>query len=926
MDLKGKQYVTDNEELLSEWHFKKNVNVEPRELSLGCNQKVWWLGKCGHEWDAIVRNRSNGQGCPYCKNKRLLQGFNDLATTHPELAKQWHPTKNDDLKPNEVVFGSGKKVWWLCEQGHEWETTIVHRVNNRGCPYCSNKKVWQGFNDLATTHPELAKQWHPTKNDDLKPTEVVAGSNKKIWWQCEQGHEWKTDPNSRVYSNSGCPYCGNSGTSYPEQCLFYYLSKIFPTTKNRYQFKLENKSVELDIYIPEISLALEYDGSYWHKNKKASDLKKSELIRDKLSLIRIREKGLDPIEGDFCILTGSSETEIETTIKKVFDFILKKFSLAPTVVDLIQNTSVNLLRDGVSIREDYLLRKKEMSLLATYPELSKEWHPHKNKSLLPKNFSPNSSVKAWWLCEKGHEWQAVISSRSSGGKCCPYCSNTKTLKGFNDLATTHPELAKQWHPTKNGDLKPYDFISGSHKKVWWLCEEGHEWDATIHNRVRGSGCPYCSNKKILKGFNDLATTHPELAKQWHPTKNDRLKPTEIVAGSNKKIWWQCEQGHEWKTAPNSRIYSNSGCPYCGNKKIQKDFNDLATTHLELAKQWHPTKNNNLSPENVTFGSCEKVWWLCEKGHEWETTPNSRVSNNSSCPYCSNQKVLKGFNDLVTTHPELAKQWHPIKNENLNPENLTFGSTKKVWWLCEHGHEWDAIIGNRAKGTGCPYCTNQKVLKGFNDLATTHPELAKQWHPTKNDDLKPHDVLYGSPKKVWWLCEHGHDWQTTIASRADGRGCPYCTNQKVLKGFNDLVTTHPELAKQWHHAKNGDLKPHDIVCGSGRRVWWLCEHGHEWQTIVADRLNRIDRTSITKCPYCSNKKVWQGFNDLATTHPELAKQWHPTKNGDLKPSKIIAGSHKRIWWICEYGHEWETKCYSNVKNPKCPKCREKEKEL
>ena len=203
--------------------------------------------------------------------------------------------------------------------------------------------------------------------------------------------------------------------------------------------------------------------------------------------------------------------------------------------------------------------------------------------------------------------------------------------------------------------------------------------------------------------------------------------------------------------------------------------------------------------------------------------------------------------------------------------------------------------------------------------TDNEELLSEWHFEKNVNVEPRELSLGSGKKVWWLGKCGHEWDAIVKHRSNGHGCPYCTNQKVLKGFNDLVTTHPELAKQWHPTKNGVLKPHDIVCGSGRRVWWLCEHGHEWQTIVADRLNRIDRTSITKCPYCSNKKVWQGFNDLATTHPELIKQWHPTKNGDLKPTEIIAGSHKKIWWQCQHKHEWETKCYSAAKNPKCPKC-------
>lgn len=82
------------------------------------------------------------------------------------------------------------------------------------------------------------------------------------------------------------------------------------------------------------------------------------------------------------------------------------------------------------------------------------------------------------------------------------------------------------------------------KKVWWLCEKGHEWTAVIHSRANGTKCPICTNTKVLNGFNDLATTHPQLTKEWHPTKNIDILPTQISAGSNKKVWWLCEKGHE----------------------------------------------------------------------------------------------------------------------------------------------------------------------------------------------------------------------------------------------------------------------------------------------------------------------------------------------------------------------------------------------
>ena len=116
-------------------------------------------------------------------------------------------------------------------------------------------------------------------------------------------------------------------------------------------------------------------------------------------------------------------------------------------------------------------------------------------------------------------------------------------KNKKSLAETHPEVAKQWHPTKNGDLKPEDFSYGSTKKVWWKCDKGvdHEWDSVISSRSRGTGCPICSNNMVVRS-NCMATTHPELAKEWHPTKNGDITPFDITAGSNKRFWWKCDKG------------------------------------------------------------------------------------------------------------------------------------------------------------------------------------------------------------------------------------------------------------------------------------------------------------------------------------------------------------------------------------------------
>ena len=276
------------------------------------------------------------------------------------------------------------------------------------------------------------------------------------------------------------------------------------------------------------------------------------------------------------------------------------------------------------------------------------------------------------------------------------------------LADTHPEVAKQWHPTLNGELTPSDFTPGSGKKVWWKCPEGddHEWETKISHMAKGSGCPICSNH-IAVLSNCLATLNPELSKEWHPTKNGILTPFDVVEKSGRKVWWKCDKGddHEWETSMHKRTQGRN-CPICAGKKVVLS-NCLATLNPKHSKEWHPTKNGNLTPYDFTSNSGRKVWWKCDKGddHDWKVSPDAR-SKGTNCPVCDGKKVVKS-NCLSTTHPDLAKQFHPTRNGLLTAEKIIAGSSSKIWWKCERGddHEWSAQVAPRAlRDYGCPFCT------------------------------------------------------------------------------------------------------------------------------------------------------------------------------------------------------------------------------
>ena len=694
-----------------------------------------------------------------------IKGVNDLETLFPEIAKEWHPTKNGGFFPSDFKPGSKHIAWWKCSCGHEWSVAIYSRTKSKsGCPICSNLMVLKGYNDLATTNPSLAAEWHPTKNGDLKPTDVTGGSMKYAWWKCKNGHEWRALIRNRN-RGYGCPKCKSyTQTSFPEQCIFYYLKKVFPDAINRYSDMFDDL-MEVDVYIPSLRVAIEYDGRNWHTGKGAikREKKKYEICKSKnVWLCRIRENQLDSSDDcDYEIRLDQRAT------RNILDETISKLGQKLGV-----EISCDTKKDAILIQETYRRELESQSLLATKPEIAAEWHPTKNGDLKPSMFRQFSAAKVWWMCSLGHEWKATIANRGKGYGC-PYCGGKEILKGFNDLQTKFPEIAAEWHPTKNGDLKPDNVFSGSSKKVWWLCSNGHEYESKIDGRTDGRGCPYCAGRRLLVGFNDLATTNPQLASEWHPTKNGILTPSDVFEGGRQIVWWKCKSGHEWKAQISSR--AKGGCPYCGGKKINIGFNDLATTHPDIAIEWHPTKNGDLKPTAITAGSRAKVWWICPKGHAYQMIV-SRRKLGYNCPYCSGHKVLAGYNDLATINPQLASEWNVELNE-ITPLDVTAGSAKKVWWTCQKGHNYQMEISQRNLGHGCPYCSNHKLLVGYNDLASLNPCLASEWHPDKNEDLKPTDVMSCSDRIVWWRCPQGHEWQASIAHRKYNPNCPECRKKK-----------------------------------------------------------------------------------------------------------------------------------------------------
>lgn len=504
-------------EILDLWDYDKNT-LSPENLSPKSHKKVWIKCENGHNHSyqrtLSGLDRSNNIECLYCSDKKILKGFNDLATTYPKSTKCWDYIKNM-ITPHDVVKGSGKKVWWKCDKNHSYEKVIHLFVkSDNPCPYCNNVKLLSGFNDLQTTYPELTKMWDYRKNN-IPPEKIICNSNKKFFWVCNKNHSYEKSIYQMKRTNNSCPICNN----------------------------------------------------------------------------------LEILEG--------------------------------------YNDFAN-----------------------NYPELLKLWNYNKN-TVLPTSVLSNSDYNAWWICEKGHEYQQKIKYKvNSKSIKCSICNKKgkPIVTKDNNLAKSNPALLKNWDYKRNTIL-PEKLSPNSSFKVWWICDKNHHYKQSVLNKKQGKKCPYCINRKIWKGYNDLATTDPEIIKYWDYEQNVYL-PSEVSRGQNINIWWKCENGekHSYKQTINNKIYKNATCVYCSNKKVLTGYNDLSTTHPEIIKFWD-YKKNKILPTEVTYGTDMKIYWVCKKGHSFQRKPNSFIKAQT-CPTCTpygtSQTEKELYNYIKSILPENIK--------------------------------------------------------------------------------------------------------------------------------------------------------------------------------------------------------------------------------------------------------------------------------
>ena len=693
--------------LLEEWDNEKNT-IDPQEVSYKSEKSAWW--KCSknprHKWKTSIGNRtSQNTSCPYCANKKVLIGDNDLANTNPDYLKEWDFNKNE-IKPTEITAGSNKTVWWLCKNyKHSWKASPASRISGKtGCPVCAGLTIVKGFNDLETLFPEIAKEWDYSKNEKT-PDSVSGLTSRKAWWKCSKGHSWEASIVARTRRYTGCPICAKPfQTSVSEKIVAFYLSKYFDDVKYNIRLEILERH-ELDIFIPSLNLAVEYDGGIYHLDLTRDIWKDEQCIKNGINLVRIRDNACPVYESKVKVITTSKSTssflELEKPIKELFEYINKTFNVFICA-------DVDIRRDLQEVLSKIEQNKQEKSVLSS--NVIDEWNYDRNKISPDSITQGNSDIKVWWKCKKcGYEWEAVPYSRTGLGCGCPACSHLVATKD-NNLKRLFPELCKEWDYEKNSN-SPEDVLPNSNISVWWKCSKcSYKWKTSPgHRTARHQGCPVCANRVVIIGINDFASQYPEIAKDWNYEKNPD-KPTEIASGSNKKRWWKCHKcGYEWNLSLCVIAKNKVPCPACGNRQLFVGYNDIKTRYSNIIEAWDYSKNIT-KPEMYLSGSNEKVWWKCEKGHSYQQRISLKVCRGYGCPICSSKMLVTGINDFAHLEPELLKEWDYEKNE-INPSEVSVRNKIKVWWKCDKGHSWSASIGQRvAHKTGCPVCYHLKRKK------------------------------------------------------------------------------------------------------------------------------------------------------------------------------------------------------------------------
>lgn len=614
-------------------------------------------------------------------------------------------------------------------------------------------------------------------------------------------------------------------------------------------------------------------------------------------------------------------------------------------------------------------KSPQNSLLLLYPNIAAELHPTLNGRIDKEKISAFSPIKLYWQCDKNpeHFWDASVVKRTRRKQGCPSCAHRRPSKEYN-LLVINPKLCEEWDFELNSK-GPENYLPNGSQIVNWVCKKNskHIWPAQIASRNRGSGCRFCNGSGVSIE-NSFATKHPKLAEQWIDDLNYPASPSNVRAGSHKKYFFRCNKNPEHPPFDKPLyefVKSKGSCPYCAGKRVCL-ANCLATKRPDIAKNWHPTKNGETTPYDITPGEGEMRWWICPLGHSYQATPNKRTYYNQGCPKCSKHQVSE-LNRLSILRPDVAAMLHPTKNKGVTGDHLSVCSDKEIWFLCENGHEPFVSVSTmvKRKRNGCKYCYGREAT-AENNLAVLHPEILQFWDRKRNKK-EPSRYTQYSNKEVYWICPKGHSYKMRISNKVLLKyGCPQCypkVSANEHRMFSELKSIFKDVEKRrwgrweldafipslnigveydgryYHKNFRRDIRKNRFFLDRGISIIRIRENqllkisdcdiileSIELKKMHLNKLLNVIVTLKTRISSKINKRIAaylkkDSFQNqalyeqltkdyhlpppgrsLAERYPKLALEWCQKLNGNITPWMIYAHEKRKRWWNCPNGHD------------------------
>lgn len=686
--------------IAAQWDYERNGALTPDDVTYGSNRIVWWkCPHCGHSYQKKIANRTTpakrkteSDKCPICLGRIIVPGFNSLKAKFPEIIEnEWDFEKNT-IDPDTIPPTYRKKIWWKCPKGHSYDSLPGNKIYHIGgdCPYCSSQKLCRETS-LGYQNPELAKEWHPTKNINLTPFDVFANSNKYAWWRCPScAHEWKAKISNRNINKRGCPHCANCrNSSVPEQLLYRTIKKQYPDAINRYHI---NKD-EIDVFVPSLSIGFEYDGQRYHNEQKLpKDIAKTKrLIENGITLYRFRENNCPDIQVPECrIIKVKYSTEYK-------DLEVKLKELLTVLSD--KDVKVDFGSEINDIRATLDCLPYEKSFAALEEQKRREgiapvaiWDYEANEPLSPEMVTPFSEKVVSWICptDPSHKWRNTIKSVSLGYGCsrCSKRHQYTTEEWIAKARVVHKDKY-QYHLVKYIDC---------HTKVEIICSKHGVFSQVPTEHLTGRGCPYCAHQQFHP-LESLAVLRPDIATEWDYELNATTgyTPNNIGIDTQKKFYWHCNNGcnHSYLATIAFRCGRNSGCAVCHGKQVVPDTS-LAKLNPKLAAEW--CAENDKTPSEVTLKSDYAALWKCSNPNHPPYRQKVEVrSRGVGCVYCNRgKKHPKDYEEEVTNLFPYITIIKPFEKSSI-----------KISCKCNIcGYTWNPYPYGLLRSKGCPKCNGK----------------------------------------------------------------------------------------------------------------------------------------------------------------------------------------------------------------------------